>query len=248
MRLADRVAIITGAASGIGRATAIRFAREGAKVVVADINEQGAQNTVDLITSGDGQAVCISTDVGKEADLQRMIDFTVSTYGGLDILHNNAYWTEARNALDTTVDNWQRTLDVTLRPAWLASKIAVPHLRARGKGVILNTASVQSIVGVPGFAAYQASKGGILSLTRALAMELAPEIRVVAILPGAIDTPAVRISDEASASIDALLDNIPLKRLGEPEEIANVALFLASDEASYITGTGVVVDGGYTTH
>ncbi len=248
MRLANKVAIITGAASGIGRATAIRFASEGAKVVVADINEQGAQNTVDFITSNDGQAVCISTDVGNEADLQRMIDFTVSTYGGLDILHNNAYWTEARNALETTVDNWQRTLDVTLRPAWLASKMAVPHLRARGKGVILNTASIQSIIGVPGYMAYQASKGGIMSLTRALAIELAPEIRVVAILPGAIDTPAVRISDESPVSMDALIANIPLKRLGEAEEIANVALFLASDEASYITGTGIVADGGYTTH
>lgn len=248
MRLANKVAIITGAASGIGRATAIRFASEGAKVVVADINEQGAQNTVDFITSNDGQAVCISTDVGNEADLQRMIDFTVSTYGGLDILHNNAYWTEARNALETTVDNWQRTLDVTLRSAWLASKMAVPHLRARGKGVILNTASIQSIIGVPGYMAYQASKGGIMSLTRALAIELAPEIRVVAILPGAIDTPAVRISDESPVSMDALIANIPLKRLGEAEEIANVALFLASDEASYITGTGIVADGGYTTH
>lgn len=245
MRLKDKVAVITGAASGIGRATALRYAQEGAKVVVADINEAGGQETVDQITAAGGTAANLKTDVAVEADLQRMIDFTVGTYGKLDILHNNAYWTEARTALETTLENWQRTLDVTLRPVWLASKLAIPHLRQSGKGVILNTASIHSIVGVVGFAAYQASKGGILSLTRALALELAPEIRVVAILPGAINTPAVAISDDNT--IAQLLQIIPMKRLGEPEEIADLAVFLASDEASYITGTGIVADGGYTT-
>jgi NAD(P)-dependent dehydrogenase (short-subunit alcohol dehydrogenase family) len=248
MRLAEKIAIITGAASGIGKATALRFAQEGAKVVVADINEQGAQETVNRIVSNGGQAQCVVTDVGKETDLQRMIDFTVATYGGLDILHNNAYWTEAKTGLETTVENWQRTLDVSLRPCWLASKMAVPHMRARGKGVILNTASVQSVIGVPGYLAYQAAKGGMMSVTRALAMELAPDIRVVAIMPGAINTPAVAISDEESVSLESLLRDIPMKRLGEPEEIANVAVFLASDEASYITGTGIMADGGYSTH
>ncbi len=246
MRLANKVAIITGAASGIGRATAIRFAEEGAKVVIADINWQDGQACAEHITARGGQAAFVATDVSKEADLQAMIDFAVRTFGGLDILHNNAYWTEARTALDTTAENWQRTLDVSLRPVWLASKLAVPHLRARGKGVILNTASVHSIVGLPGYAAYQAAKGGILSLTRALSMELAPDIRVIAILPGAINTPAVSISGEDATS--AFVREIPLKRLGEAHEVANVALFLASDEASYITGTAITVDGGYTTH
>lgn len=245
MRLAGKVAIITGAASGIGRATAIRFAQEGAQVVVADINTSGGQACVEQITVEGGQAAFIETDVSRESDLRRLIDFTIRTYGGLDILHNNAYWTEAKLAMETTLENWQRTLDVSLTPTFLASKLAIPHLRARGGGVILNTASVHSIVGVPGYAAYQAAKGGLLSLTRALALELAPDIRVVAILPGAIDTPAVAISDQSS--VEALLADIPMKRLGRPEEVANLALFLASDEASYITGTGVVVDGGYTT-
>lgn len=245
MRLAGKVAVITGAASGIGRATAIRFAQEGAQVVVADINRQGGEVTVEQIKSQGGQAVFIETDVGREADLEQMVIFAVATYGGLDILHNNAYWTEAKLALETTLENWQRTLDVTLRPAFLASKLAAPQLRARGGGVILNTASVQSVVGVPGYAAYQAAKGGMLSLTRALALELVSDnIRVVAILPGAIDTPAVAVSDQTS--IESVLADIPMKRLGRPEEIANVALFLASDEASYITGVGIVADGGYT--
>jgi NAD(P)-dependent dehydrogenase (short-subunit alcohol dehydrogenase family) len=245
MRLAGKIAIITGAASGIGRATAIRFAQEGAQVVVADINEAGGQATADQIKSNGGQAAFVATDVSREADLQRMVDLAVTTYGGLDILHNNAYWTEARIALETTLENWQRTLDVTLRSAFLASKLAIPHLQARGGGVILNTASVQSIVGVRSYAAYQAAKGGVLSLTRALALELAPAIRVVAIMPGAIDTPAVAIDDKSS--IDSLIASIPLKRLGRPEEIANLALFLASNEASYITGTGIIADGGYST-
>jgi NAD(P)-dependent dehydrogenase (short-subunit alcohol dehydrogenase family) len=244
MRLPDKVAIITGAASGIGRASALRFAQEGARVVVADINPNGA-DVVDAIRQAGGAATFVQTDVGQDEEIRAMIEAAVRTYGGLDILFNNAYWTEARTAQETTVENWQRTLDVSLRAVFLGAKYATPHLRASGGGVILNTASVHSIVGLPGYAAYQAAKGGMLSLTRALAMELAPEIRVVAILPGAIDTPAVRIS--ADLSVDHLLVNIPLKRLGKPEEIASTALFLASDEGAYITGTGIVVDGGYTT-
>jgi NAD(P)-dependent dehydrogenase (short-subunit alcohol dehydrogenase family) len=174
-----------------------------------------------------------------------MIAFAVQTYGGLDILYNNAYWTQARSAEETTNENWQQTLDVTLRAVWLGAKHAIPHLRSRGGGVILNTASVHSVVGLPGYAAYQAAKGGVLSLTRALALELAADnIRVVAILPGAIDTPAVRISPDVDVS--DFEKTIPLRRLGRPEEIANTALFLASDEASYITGVPVLVDGGYT--
>jgi NAD(P)-dependent dehydrogenase (short-subunit alcohol dehydrogenase family) len=245
MRLAGKVAVITGAASGIGRATATRFAQEGAKVVVADINQAGGEACAQQIKAAGGQAVFIKTDVSQEADLQNMIEVAVSTYGGLDILHNNAYWTEAKTATETTNENWQQTLDVTLRSVFLGSKLAVSHLRARGGGVILNTASVQSVVGVSGYAAYQAAKGGVMSLTRALALELAPDIRVVAILPGAIDTPALATSEEQT--IDSLLEVIPMKRIGQPEEVANVALFLASDEASYVTGAGFVVDGGYTT-
>jgi len=244
MRLAGKIAIITGAASGIGEATALRFAQEGANVVVADINATGGEAVVTRIKAQGGEASFIRTDVGQEADVQAMINFSVNTYGGLDILHNNAYWTEARTGVDTTMENWQRTIDVTLRAVWLGAKFATPVMQARGGGVIINTASVQSAVGFPGYAAYQAAKGGVMTLTRALALELAPTIRVVAVLPGAIDTPAVRISQDAGL-VDSLLATIPLRRLGKPEEIAATVLFLASDEAGYVTGTGFLVDGGY---
>lgn len=246
MRLDGKVAIITGAASGIGRATAIRFAQEGAKVIVADINEQGGQETVARARANGGDATFVKRDVGNEEEIKRMIEAAVQTYGGLDVLYNNAYWTVAQYTEETTTENWNRTIEVTLRSVFLGAKYAIPHLRARGGGVILNTASVHSLVGFPGYAAYQAAKGGVLALTRGMALELAKDnIRVVAILPGAIDTPAVRISQDISvADLEA---TIPMKRLGKPEEIANTALFLASDEASYITGSGVLVDGGYTT-
>ncbi len=247
MRLENKVAIITGAASGIGKATAKRFAKEGARVVIADINQDGGKNCVNQILEAGGQAIFSQTDVSDESALQEMVELAVGTYGKLDILHNNAYWTDAKPVLETTVGNWQKTLDVTLRPVYLASKYAIPHLRANGGGVILNTASVQSLVGVPGYLAYQAAKGGILSLTRALSLEVLPEIRVVAILPGAINTEAVDISDDPSYLEELLNNKIPMKRLGTTDEVANVALFLASDEASYITGTGITVDGGFTT-
>lgn len=193
-----------------------------------------------MIKSAGGTGAFIQADVGEEAGLKGMIDFTISTYGGLDILHNNAYWTDARTGSDTTIDNWQRTLDITLRPVSLSTKLVVPHMQG---GVILNTASLQSIVGFPGYAAYQAAKGGVMALTRALALELAPDIRVVSVLPGAIDTPAVRISEDEGL-VDSIIATVPLRRLGLPEEIANAALFLVSDEAAYIIGTGLMVDGG----
>ncbi len=244
MRLEGKVAIITGAASGIGRATAIRFAEEGASVIIADINEEGGQVVEQEIREGGGEATFVHTDVGNEEDLRNMIQAAIDHYGGLDILYNNAYWTDAKRLDDTTVENWHRTLNITLRPAFLATKLALPHLRARGGGVVLHTGSIQSVVGFPSFIAYQAAKGGVLSLTRAQALELAEDnIRVVAILPGATNTPAVGIDDPDS--INELIAKIPMARLAEPEELANTAVFLASDEAPYITGTSILVDGGY---
>ena len=245
MRLQDRVAIITGAASGIGRATAQRFAAEGAAVVIADINCDGGKACAAEISAAGGRAVFVETDVSRERDLRQMIDMTLRTYGGLDILHNNAFWNQPGSALEVTAATWQRTLAVTLTPVWQASKLAIPHLLKSEAGVILNTASVHSIVGLKDSAAYQAAKGGVLSLTRAMSLELAPKVRVIAILPGAIATPATK--DVPAAEHEKFLAQVPLARSGQPEEIASVAAFLASDEASYITGTGIVVDGGYTT-
>lgn len=245
MKLAGRVAIITGAASGIGRATANRFAEEGAAVVIADINREGGADCADEITAAGGKAMYIETDVSQEDDLRNMIDSAVRTHGRLDILHNNAFWTEAGSAQNASNEAWQRTMDVNLSGVWQACKLAIPHLLGSPAGVILNTASVHSIVGFAGHAAYQASKGGVLSLTRALALELAPQVRVIAILPGSILTPSSK--NVPAGENETFLRQVPLGRVGQPEEIASVAAFLASDEASYITGTGIVVDGGYTT-
>lgn len=245
MRLKGRVAIITGAASGIGRATAQRFASDGAAVVIADINRAGGEACVREISAAGGQAIFVEADVSREGDLRAMIDAAVQTYGRLDILHNNAFRNVAGAAADISVQDWQATLDVTLTAVWRASKLAIPHLLKSPAGVILNTASVHSIVGLTGSAAYQAAKGGVLSLTRALALELAPTVRVVAILPGSISTPATQ--SVPADQHQHFVSQVPLARMGQPQEIADVAAFLASDEASYITGTGIVVDGGYTT-
>jgi NAD(P)-dependent dehydrogenase (short-subunit alcohol dehydrogenase family) len=245
MRLQGKVAIITGAASGIGRATALRFAQEGAKVVVADVQTAGGEQTVALARQAGGAAHFVATDVSREEEIRAMIEAAVTTYGGLDILHNNACATDPKTAEETTVENFEHTINVCLRAALLGAKYAAPHMRARGGGVILTTASIHSIVGFTGFAAYQCAKGGLLSLTRALALELAPTIRVVAILPGAIDTPALRPSPDVT--LDHLLADIPLGRFGTPEEIAGTAAFLASADAGFITGTAIVADGGYTT-
>lgn len=245
MRLRNRVAIITGAASGIGRATAIRFAREGAAVVIADVNRAGGEACANEILADGGRATFVETDVRQERDLRGMIDTALQTYGGLDILHNNAFWNAPGSAQDVSEADWHGTLAVTLTAVWQGSKLAIPHLLRSGKGVILNTASVHSIVGLTGSAAYQAAKGGVLSLTRAMSLELAPNVRVVAILPGAIETPAT-MDVPADAHAD-FVSQVPMGRMGRAEEIASVAAFLASDDASYITGTGIVVDGGYTT-
>ena len=244
MRLKDRVALITGAASGIGKATALRFAREGAAVVIADIDADGGPACAEEIVAAGGRAQFVEADVCNEQDISAIIDCALHEFGGLDILHNNAFWSQGGTALDTSADNWQRNLDTNLTAVWRACKLAIPHLMKSESGVILNTASVHSIVGFAGNAAYQASKGGLLSLTRALSLELAPQIRVVAILPGSIDTPALK--QVPAGENDAFLQQVPLARRGQPEEIASVAAFLASDDASYITGAGIVVDGGYT--
>ncbi len=245
MRLRDRVAIITGAASGIGRATALRFASEGAAVVIADINRAGGRSCAEEISASGGQAMFVETDVREERDLRRLVEAAVATYGNLDILHNNAFWNAPGAARDISAEEWQSTLAVTLTAVWQGSKLAIPHLLESGRGVIINTASVHSIVGLVGSAAYQAAKGGVLSLTRAMSLELAPKVRVVAILPGAIETPATK--DVPAGAHADFVNQVPLGRMGQPAEIAALAAFLASDEAGYITGTGIVADGGYTT-
>jgi NAD(P)-dependent dehydrogenase (short-subunit alcohol dehydrogenase family) len=244
MRLKNKVAIITGAASGIGRATALLFAREGAAVVVADVNNKNGAQTVQSIQEAGGRAIFVHTDLAVPNEIETLVEETIKTYGQLNILHSNAFWRVAKPAMEASLEDWQRTIDVTLRAAFLCAKYAIPHLQKAGGGVIVFTASVQGIVAVANDAPYQAAKGGLLALTRSLAMDYSPSIRVNSILPGPILTPAW--NDVSSEDIRKVAEETMLKRLGMPEEVAEVALFLASDASSYMTGSSVIVDGGWT--
>jgi NAD(P)-dependent dehydrogenase (short-subunit alcohol dehydrogenase family) len=244
MRLKNKVAIITGAASGIGRATAQLFAREGAAVVVADVNDRGGQETVRLIEQEHGTSAFVHTDVSVPEDIAAMVERAVQLYGHLDILHSNAYWRVAKTATEATLEDWQRTHDICLRATFLCAKHAIPHLLQAGGGVIVITASTQSLVAVPHDTPYQAAKGGLLAMTRSLALDYGPAIRVNAVLPGAILTPTW--DGVSEADLQQVANDTMLKRLGRPEEIAEAVLFLASDASSYMTGAAVVVDGGFT--
>ncbi len=245
MKLAGKIAIITGAAAGIGEATAILFAQEGAKVVLSDIVPCRG---VETINESGGEAVYIKCDVAKEDDVKRLIDETIARFGRLDILHNNAGIVVAGGIDNCTVAEFDKTMAINVRGTWLCSLYAIPHLKA-SKGVIINCSSSVAIKGVANRAAYSASKGAVLSLTKAMAMDhIADGIRVNAILPGTTDTPslAVRLiqtgnAEEARKQITA---RQPMGRLGRPEEIAEGILLLAANE--FCTGTCLSIDGGMT--
>lgn len=244
MQLAEKTAIVTGAASGIGRATAAMMAAEGARVVVADVNEAGAQQTVSAIVSAGGQAVVCVTDVADRGQVERMVRCAVETYGGLHILHNNAFWHAPGAVCDLDEAGWDRTIDVCLKALYLGCKYAIPAINASGGGVIINTASVHSHVAFRDYAAYDAAKSGVLGLTRSVALDYGPDIRANAVLPGAILTGAWDGTTEADRA--PFIDRCPMKRLGTPDDIAAAVVFLASDAASFITGATLVVDGGLT--
>jgi NAD(P)-dependent dehydrogenase (short-subunit alcohol dehydrogenase family) len=244
MLLADKVALITGAASGIGRASARLFAHEGARVVVVDVNEKDGTQTVDSIRAAGGDAIFIRTDVGRMDEIQAMVRRALDHYGRLDVIHSNAAAYSEKNATDINESEWDRTLDICLKATWMIAHCAVPAMLAHGGGVFVITGSVHAIRGYANYTAYQAAKGGLLSLTRSLAADYAPTIRVNTILPGAVVT---GLWDGVSESErEEIAQMCPLKRNGQPEEIAQVALFLASEMSSYMTGAHVVVDGGLT--
>ena len=248
-RLKGKVAIITGAASGIGRASALLFAEEGARVLAADIDAGGLGETLALLRRNDPEAESLEVDVTKAEDVRRMIDTARQRLGGLDILFNNAGISgEFAPIGECTEENWDRTLAVNLKGVFLGIKYAAPVMAAQGGGVIVNTASVAGIVGVPNLAAYAASKGGVIQLTRSAALEYATQgVRVNCICPGMIDTPlTARLIPDDETRRKAAAHTQPLPRVGAPEDIARAALYLASDDASFATGTALVVDGAYT--
>lgn len=249
MRLQHKVAIITGAGSGIGLATAQRFAAEGARVVVADIRDATAQ--MNAIRARGGDARYVAVDVSREAEVQQLVAQTLEAYGRLDILVNNAGIEIPRKVTDMTEAEWDRLMSVNLKGVFLCAKWAIPAMRRGGGGVIVNVASELGLVGGTEIAAYAASKGGVVQLTKAMAIDHAADgIRVNCVCPGPVLTPLIEATIQAAADPEAerrqIIADTLLKRFARPEEIANVILFLASDESSYMTGSIVVADGGGT--
>jgi meso-butanediol dehydrogenase/(S,S)-butanediol dehydrogenase/diacetyl reductase len=242
-RFAGRVAIVTGGASGIGAATAQAFVREGARVTIADVDVERGR-----ALAREAGADFAAVDVADEAALTNLLGETAHARGRLDVLVSNAFATAFGSIESLGLGEWTRTLDVTLTAVFTGLRAAVPVMRARGGGAVVNVASVSGLAGDRGLAAYNAAKAGVVNLTRAAALELAPAgIRVNAVCPGLVDTPALRRAfGRLPAREAAARAAVPAGRFGRPEEVAHAILFLASDEASYITGTTLVVDGGLT--
>ena len=257
-RLAGKVAVITGGGSGIGEGSSLMFAREGAAVVVADRDLAGAESVVAAITDAGGRAVAVEVDVTLEDDVARMVE-VAHQFGPVDVLFANAGIAGSGRAGDITVEEWSRVIGVNLTGVWLSARAVLPDMVAAGGGSIINQASVGGLVGVGGIASYAAAKAGVIGLTRQMAVDYGPDnIRVNAICPGTVPTPLVRKTyDEGGGfastleergDFDAIIEKakarFPLGRVGAVEDIAAMALYLASDEASWTTGTAIAVDGG----
>lgn len=246
-KLSGKVAVITGAASGIGRAAAQLFAAEGAKIVAADWDESQGERVAEGIRASGAEAVFARVDVSKPEDVQGMIRTAVERYGGLDALFNNA-GIEGQQAptADCTIENWDRIIGVNLKGVFLGMKYAIPEMLKRGGGSIVNNASVAGLVGFPGSPAYCASKGGVIQLTKAAALEYASQgIRVNVICPGVIATGMIERVVAGAEEMQKTLEAMePVGRFGTPEEVARLALFLASDDSSFCTGAPFIVDGG----
>jgi NAD(P)-dependent dehydrogenase (short-subunit alcohol dehydrogenase family) len=248
-RLEGKVALVTGGSSGIGRATAVLFAREGARVVVADVAVEGGQATVGAIRDAGGEAIFVRVDVSKAEEVQALIGRVVETYGRLDCAHNNA-GIAGSGALtaDYLQEDWDRILRVNLTGVWLCMKHEIPVMLAQGGGSIVNTASVAGLGGAPRLSAYVASKHGVVGLTRTAALEYAHAgLRINAVCPGWTRTPMVESALTARPDLEAQISaSEPIGRMAAPEEIAEAVVWLCSDAASFVTGHAMVVDGGLT--
>jgi NAD(P)-dependent dehydrogenase (short-subunit alcohol dehydrogenase family) len=253
-KLQGRVAIVTGAGSGIGAATAARFAAEGAAVVCVDLDGDAAEQTAAAITGLGGRALAAAADVTSSPALDGVTDLALSRFGDIDVCFANAGIAGPGSAADVDDATWAAVIDVNLTGVWRTARAVLPVMLERGRGSIINQASTGGLVGVPGVAAYAAAKGGVIALTRQMAVDYGPRgIRVNAIAPGTVPTPLLRASNAAGGGLmtsaqdpEGIARRFPLGRIGTPEDIAGAAAYLACDDSAWVTGTVLVVDGGMT--
>ena len=252
-KLAGKTAVVTGAGSGIGRAAAVLFAREGAAVAVVDLNAEAAKDTAGEIAASGGTALPVVANVADRLQVTSAFEQIRNALGGVDILYNNAGVNSSGSVIDASDDDWDRSFAVNAKGTFLCSQAAAPSMVASGGGSIINQGSVAALVGIANFASYCASKGAVVALTRSMSVDLAPRgVRVNVICPGTVYTPLMepmlraRGGGDMAAGLALTVAKYPIGRLGTPEEIAAVALFLASDDSSFMTGSVVTADGGMT--
>ncbi|PIG93190.1 short chain dehydrogenase [Gloeocapsopsis sp. IPPAS B-1203] len=240
----EKVAIVTGGSSGIGKATAIAFAKAGAKVVVAARRTLEGEDTIKQIQQAGGEGLFVKTDVTQAQEVEALVNTTIETYSRLDFAFNNAGSGKAIPLIEMAEEDWEAEIAVNLKSIWLCMKYEIPAMMKSGTGAIVNVSSQGALVGVANYSAYGAAKGGVISLSRAAAAEYAEQIRVNTISPGAVKTELW--ADAPPSMLEQVASGIPLQRIGEPNDIAEAAVWLCSDAASFITGHNLVIDGGYT--